>query len=546
MRKRILLGGMIIMTFLMMGCFSKSQDLQKEKLAYAITSSNLQGVKEVVRSGEAIDFSDLGYYEITPYAFRDGKPQKDGRALALALEDSDDAVAGALLEAGAPASDPEDAYTYLREAICNHSLELCKQLIEHGADVNGGKETPLEALISFVHPGMEDAQERARLLIDHGARIDQGLMKSCMKNCWRYVYAKQLLNWFNDQGKESGLESGLEAAITGDDQKLQELVKHGAIKNRDEVLFFAAASCNTETLQQMKAAGYDFSTKDDFGMGLLHIGALCNTKAVVSYFLESGLDGNEGSENGYQPITYAAIGGKKDVLRLLLDRGYTWQQDEDSDEEDTGPVWTWCEACDYGSARSVDSMLSLGYQPTKWDCAVGYGGSTDDVFHELIKRKLPYTYDLSWDGDRIVDDATEKRTEELVRLGAKVSSKTLCQAITWRNHDLLRTLLDKGIKLGTTEDDSPLICAIRSGDLESVQCLVEAGADVNQQIETEEDGTITPMHAAAESASADILKYLIDQGGNIKKKDSNGKTPYDYATSDEWENTLSENAALLI
>lgn len=29
------------------------------------------------------------------------------------------------------------------------------------------------------------------------------------------------------------------------------------------------------------------------------------------------------------------------------------------------------------------------------------------------------------------------------------------------------------------------------------------------------------------------------------KKDSNGKTPYDYATSEEWENTISENAALL-
>lgn len=28
-------------------------------------------------------------------------------------------------------------------------------------------------------------------------------------------------------------------------------------------------------------------------------------------------------------------------------------------------------------------------------------------------------------------------------------------------------------------------------------------------------------------------------------KDSNEKTPYDYATSEEWENTLSENAALL-
>lgn len=40
---------------------------------------------------------------------------------------------------------------------------------------------------------------------------------------------------------------------------------------------------------------------------------------------------------------------------------------------------------------------------------------------------------------------------------------------------------------------------------------------------------VTLLHVASWSTSADILKYLIEEGGDLRIKDSNGKTSYKYA-----------------
>ena len=508
------------------GCSTKHQKEKNLRLYYAVTGNNLQAVKEEIRSNKPIDFLDLGYYEITQFAFRDGRPKKDGRVLALALENSDDAVAGALIEAGAPASDPEDTYTYLDEAICNHSLGLCKQLVENGADVNAGEETPLEALLAFAHPEMEDAKERAELLIDHGAQIDEKLMKHCLKNEWRYLYAPKVLEWLKDAQKSNGLEAALEAAIRGNDAVLQSLIKDDKVQNKKDVLLFAAANCNMRTLELMSNKGYDLSTEDETGMNLLHIASLCNTKEVVAYLLKNGIDGKQESEAGIPPISYAAIGAKEDTLRFLLAQGYDYQND------------TWGDACQLGSGESVRILLNLGYKPTKEDCFRGYISNIDSVFNELLKQNIPY--DVKYDGEWAVDSTNEKHAIKLIQMGAKVSSGTLYQAIKWRNHTLVKELLKKGIEQSCQETTSPLALAIESGDLESVRYLLEAGADVNQKI-TGDDGDKAPLHIAAENPSVDILRYLIKQGGDIKAKDSDGRRPYDYAKEAE----LKENMKLL-
>ncbi|MCQ4635522.1 ankyrin repeat domain-containing protein [Anaerovorax odorimutans] len=526
MHKRNIIGGIIIMMAFTVGCTPRQQHEQNWKLYSAVTSNNLQGVKEVVQSNKTIDFLDLGDYEITPYAFRDGKPKKDGRALALALQDSDDAVAGALIEAGAPASDPEDTYTYLNDAVCNHSLSLCKQLIESGADVNGGEETPLESLLAFSDPEMTDARERAELLIRNGAQFNNKLIESCLKNEWGYLYAQDVLKWLDDRKETGALEPGLEAAVRGNDSGLQRLIREDRIKNKKETLLFAAANCNVETLELMAEEKYDFSIEDDNGMGLLHIAALCNTEKVVAFLLEKGLNGKQKSENGCQPITYAAIGAKEDTLRLLLDQGYHYQD------------LTWADACQRGTAESVKLLLKLGYKPTNENCYEGYISSIDSVFDELLKQDIPYN--VSYDGDLAVNNATEKHAAKLIQMGAKVSNGTLCQAVEWRNHDLLKELLKKEIKQSHDETTSPLVLAIKCGDLQSVRYLVEDGADVNQKIKSD-DVDKTPLHIAAESPSADILKYLLKQGGDVKAKDSEGNTPYEYAK----EVGLRDNMKLL-
>ena len=82
--------------------------------------------------------------------------------------------------------------------------------------------------------------------------------------------------------------------------------------------------------------------------------------------------------------------------------------------------------------------------------------------------------------------------------------------------------------------------AIAIGDLKSVRYLVKQGVAINAMI-ADVDCDYTPMHVAAQSPSVDILKFLIENGGDIQIKDGDGKTPYDYAK----EMRLKDNMELL-
>ncbi len=554
-----LIGGMIGTMLLTVGCSPKSQEPRLEKLAYAITCNNLQGVKEVLESGKDVDLSNsdtiVGKNEGWTYF---GEDNRTPLAIALTSDYTDGEVTEALIRAGAPLDNCGEEYTYLNHAIRNEPYEVCKALVERSAPVNGGKETPLESLLCFASPDMADLEERAKLLVRAGARIDKRAMKACLENRWKYLYADKVLSWLERQGEETGLEPGLEAAIKGDDQTLSRLVKEDRIKNKDKVLLFAAANCGSATLRQMERAEYDFSIVDETsgsGMDLLQIASLRNGEESVRFLLEKGLDGNRMSENEYQAITYAAIGGNEPALRLLLEQGYTYQRngvepyedeqdDQDSldeDEDDGGLISTWEGACQLGTAASVKMLVKLGYEPTEEERRCGYLTYHDGVFNELLKQEIPYGQDyLKWLADVGTFVNLEDHVRTLLDRGAEVSPETLRAAVECRDHDLVKTMLEKGAAGTPEEGETPLETAVSIGDFESVKLLVEAGADVNQ--ETTLDGVSrTIMHIAAESPSADILEYLIENGGKVDGKDGEGRTPYDYAK----EVKLEENMKLL-
>ncbi len=62
--------------------------------------------------------------------------------------------------------------------------------------------------------------------------------------------------------------------------------------------------------------------------------------------------------------------------------------------------------------------------------------------------------------------------------------------------------LDRGVTM--------LITAARQG-LPAAQCLVDHGADINQQV-TERGNPMTPVWAAAEANNFDVMDYLVEKG----------------------------------
>lgn len=53
------------------------------------------------------------------------------------------------------------------------------------------------------------------------------------------------------------------------------------------------------------------------------------------------------------------------------------------------------------------------------------------------------------------------------------------------------------------------------------------GADVNAQ---DKNGNI-PLHAAAKGTRIDIVKYLVDKGADVARRNKHRQTPYDVATN---------------
>ncbi|MDC6365988.1 MULTISPECIES: ankyrin repeat domain-containing protein [Flavobacteriaceae] len=66
--------------------------------------------------------------------------------------------------------------------------------------------------------------------------------------------------------------------------------------------------------------------------------------------------------------------------------------------------------------------------------------------------------------------------------------------------------------------------AIMKGDIETVKKLIDLGEDVNRK-----SLGMTPLHFAARYNQADILKLLIENGANVKKRSDKGYTAKKYA-----------------
>lgn len=123
----------------------------------------------------------------------------------------------------------------------------------------------------------------------------------------------------------------------------------------------------------------------------------------------------------------------------------------------------------------------------------------------------------------------------------EISPMILERVIGFSENELIFEVIDHVKDLNVVYTMSPLETAIRAGKIEVVQHLIEAGADINYEIKSEDGMHYTAMHVAAENTSNDILKYLLEKGGDLEVEDSEGMLPYDRAKAAG----LEENVKIL-
>lgn len=105
----------------------------------------------------------------------------------------------------------------------------------------------------------------------------------------------------------------------------------------------------------------------------------------------------------------------------------------------------------------------------------------------------------------------------------------LHQAAAEGDTSRMRQLLTEGNKIDarTSSNETPLIAAVGRGKLEAVQCLIEAGANLDAKTKPSAvaEGRLTALHRAVQIGHYRITKVLLEAGAEVDPISQSHRTP---------------------
>lgn len=537
MRRLKVTGGFILCILFLCACQSKEERDAGARLFYAIDSGDVQGVRETLESCE-IDLEKLPVREDSN--FRMG----DRRALAFAIDKAygNSKIVQMLIDAGADVNSKNDGeFTYLEGIMYGAServyKEICEMLVRAGAGVSG-KKAAID--LWFATSVMDEFGERTRgdvwgmaeLMEEYGEGITPDTLKMYLEygGC---EFAGELIEHLEKSGQETGVGKDLEYAIFGENEKLLKYLAKGKVSDKKKVLWQAAARCNVEVLKALKEQGCDFGEKAENDISLLHAASKYNSREVVSYLMDEGLNPYEKTYYSQSnALTAAVMGANREVVDFLKKAGMGWQREKEHDDAGN----SWLSVCRGGERESLEIMLGDGFCPTDQEVIYGYRECNECMFGALVERDIPYNkkyYEsgIMFSGFTELCSSQPKFAMKICEKDKdlRVTPQNLQDAIESGSRELAVELIGRAESLDVCWTYSPLEAAVKAGDAELVKYLVEKGADINYMIPAEEnDAYHTVMHTAA-CQSRKILEYLLEQGGDMTVRNYDGKTPYECA-----------------
>lgn len=281
-----------------------------------------------------------------------------------------------------------------------------------------------------------------------------------------------------------------QAIRNNDISALRDLIRASGVDTRDRrgttPLMYAAAVGSQDAIKLLVEAGADVNAKNAFDATPLMWAA--GDIAKVRLLLAKGAGVNARSKVGRTPLLIAALhDGASEIVRLMIDKG------ADVKARDGGGLSVLQAAAFSNDAETVGLLLAKGADPNSKDEA---------GFTPLIAAAS--------NGDR---------NKEVVRLllqhGANVN--VACG-------ETLETVKNGPLALGRL---TPLLSAVPQGNYETVELLVNAGANVNAK----DVRGLTPLALAVSSDRPDprIVRLLLAKGADPGLQSKNGETALDWA-----------------
>lgn len=143
-------------------------------------------------------------------------------------------------------------------------------------------------------------------------------------------------------------------------------------------------------------------------------------------------------------------------------------------------------------------------------------------------------------------DITTAQINELLSQGCDINEVAedgqtpLIKASYFSNDvEVLQLMLDAGANVGARDNmgRTVLFAAIFANKLDNVRFFIQNGASVNARLL---NNGLTPLLAACEMASLEIVKLLLDAGAGINTKDTYGYSPIMVAVQANREDVADE------
>jgi ankyrin repeat protein len=310
----------------------------------------------------------------------------------------------------------------------------------------------------------------------------------------------------------AGPSSVVDAAMAGNRDAVKALLQGGADVNTAlgdgmTALHYAALKNDADLAKILLVAGASVkSTTRLGGYTPLLLAARTGNAGVMAPLLEAGADVNSATVNGTTALMLAAATGKTDAVRTLLDKGANVNAKEHARNE-TALMF----AAANGRADAMRLLAAKGADLK----------ATTKVIDMAVFAKEEQEKFAQFRQQQAAQAAKNGQPPPPARGGRGRGEGTAGIDRQYAFPELI----------GHQGGLAAIHIAARQGSPESVQALLDAGADINQRSAGDH---ITPMIIATLNGQFDLAKTLLDKGADPNLAEDNGVTPLYAAINCVW------------